>query len=98
MPSFGVVLPLMICIGTLFDPLGIAGALVYPLQALRLASRQNVAKLPSWTHAFFMLVAQFAKFEGTLILCWRRLCGKAIELIEYKHASELNTNAESDVP
>lgn len=81
---WGGLAPVLIGFGTLFHPLALCGAIIYPLQVCRIAIRRGVNSSNSWQYAIFMGVAKFAQMQGLLQFYWRRWRGKTSQLIEYK--------------
>jgi len=62
----------------------LAAALIYPLQACRIAVLRGPTSRDSWTYASFMTLAKFAEFQGILTFYWRRLRRNSVQWIEYK--------------
>ncbi|MFK3776056.1 glycosyltransferase family 2 protein [Pseudomonas sp. NPDC089406] len=63
---------------------GLLLALVYPLQAVRLARKGGRSRRENRLQAVFLVLGKFPEMLGQLRYCWRRLtAGKAV-LIEYK--------------
>ncbi len=76
---WGLAVPLLITgLIAVVGPVGLLGALVYPLQVVRLAQRGG----PLW--AFFSVLGKFAEAQGALSFYWRSLRGGQKSLIEYK--------------
>lgn len=76
----GLVLPLLILLGTVFlTPWMLLGLLIYPLQTLRL----RLGGAP-WDQAWFLTLIRFPEAQGALTYVWRRLTRKDARLIEYK--------------
>lgn len=81
---WGVWLPLAIFVATLFDPIAIILALVYPLQVLRLALRSSLAGWIKWLRSSFLVLSRFPEGAGQIRFLLARLRGQRSELIEYK--------------
>ncbi|MBK0329341.1 glycosyltransferase [Rhodobacteraceae bacterium F11138] len=78
--AWGLGLPVLLVLAAVFTtPWALLGALVYPLQILRLHRRG----LPP-TQAIFLLLGKFPETQGALTYAWRRLTRKQRRLIEYK--------------
>jgi glycosyltransferase involved in cell wall biosynthesis len=82
------VVPVFICVSTYFYPLMLCLALIYPLQAIRIAIQSRQDGLNPGSYAFFMIIAKFAEFQGIVRFFWRRVLGKTAEPIEYKGVPE----------
>lgn len=77
---WGAALPLLILLAAVFiSPWALLGALIYPLQILRLALRGE-----DLTQAIFLTLSKFPETQGALQYLWRRLSGGKVALIEYK--------------
>ncbi len=76
--------PIVIVAGAVLNPFMLWGFLVYPLQVLRLALRENPREAHSWRRAFFITLSKFAEFQGIVKFLWLRSRGQAATLIEYK--------------
>jgi GT2 family glycosyltransferase len=81
---WGCLAPLILGFGSVVHPAALLGALIYPLQICRIASLRGPTTADSWTYALFVVLAKFAEFQGIVKFLWRRWCGRAVELIEYK--------------
>ena len=81
---WGGLIPLTIGVGAFFNPVALAGVLIYPLQVGRIAVHRGVRASQSWLYASFMMIVKFAQLEGNLKFCWHYLRGKAVRPIEYK--------------
>jgi len=81
---WGLVLPLVIIMLGLANPLLFAGFLVYPLQIARIAAREGWSSMDSWKFAVLMTLAKFAEAYGIvryyLLMVFRSRSG----IIEYK--------------
>jgi len=69
---------LVVLLTVLLGPVGLIGALIYPVQVARLARRDGLA----W--GFFTVLGKFAEAHGVSQYYWRRLTGARKTLIEYK--------------
>ncbi len=78
------IVPVVICVSAYFYPVMLRLALIYPLQAVRIAVRTRHNSLSPGTYAFFMIIAKFAEFQGIVRFFCRRALGKTAEPIEYK--------------
>lgn len=58
--------------------------LIYPMNVLRIAIREDVRGGKSWRAAFFSVLGKFPEMAGALKFCARRLTGKRHSIIEYK--------------
>ena len=77
-------LPIVIIGGALLHKAVLAGALIYPLQIARIASRRNISQKSSWIFAFFVMLAKFPELQGTARYLLTRLRKKRSAIIEYK--------------
>lgn len=77
-------LPLVICVGSLFYPAVLVGAVIYPIQVARIAVRRSPMAVESWNYALYMMIAKFAQLEGILKYCWHRWRKQPVRPIEYK--------------
>ncbi len=76
----GLVLPLLLVLSAIFvTPWMLLGALIYPLQTLRLRAAGY-----TWAQAWFLMIGRFPEAQGVLTYAWRRLSRKRSRLIEYK--------------
>lgn len=82
---WGALLPIMI-LGLTFltGPWALLLLLIYPLQVLRLAARENPKGRDVWERAFFMTLIKFPEALGALEFRIRRLLHKPRGLVEYK--------------
>jgi GT2 family glycosyltransferase len=81
---WGGVVPALIGVGTVIHPAVLCGAVIYPLQACRIAIRKRSKSPKAWMYAVFTVAAKFAEFQGILKFywhCWRK---QTVQLIEYK--------------
>jgi GT2 family glycosyltransferase len=81
---WGGVLPLTLCVGALFNQAVIAFALIYPIQAIRIAFKKGVGHPQSWKYALLISLAKFAEFQGVLMFYFRQINRRSAGLIEYK--------------
>jgi glycosyltransferase involved in cell wall biosynthesis len=83
--AWGVLLPLVIAIGTtVLGPLFLLGALLYPIQLLRLAVKESGDPRTRLQRAFYLIVGKFAESQGALRHLWHVLTKRQSQLIEYK--------------
>ncbi|MFN4153979.1 MAG: glycosyltransferase [Paracoccaceae bacterium] len=75
---WGVAGPVAVIVAALIHPLGLALALVYPAQVVRLARREG------WVWGALTVVGRFAEARGVLGYYLDRLLGRRRGLIEYK--------------
>lgn len=83
---WGCVLPLLILVSSMFNPLLLFGFLIYPVQICRLAwknSSQLFAK-KVWIKAVFFTIARFPEAIGMLRFYFNRINRRSALLIEYK--------------
>lgn len=83
---WAALVPLVILLGVLVNPLALAAALLYPIQVGRIAIRHGAAKPRSWAYGLFMTLGNFPALQGIIIYCWRRWRGHGAALIEYKQS------------
>lgn len=76
---WALVIPAAALLGTLISPWSLLLLLVWPLQVVRLALRDN-----DWARALFMTLGKLPEAQGALSYGWNRLRGLKSELIEYK--------------
>ncbi len=83
--GWGIVLPLLILVLSIaISPwLGLMLALIYPLQIVRLALR-NQPSGQRWSHATYLMLGKFAEAQGILQFLLRKLLNRSSTLIEYK--------------
>jgi hypothetical protein len=82
---WGVWLPLgCLMAGLVFGPWGWLTWLIYPLQMLRLTSRNTGSLKQRATVALFHLLGRFPEALGQIKFMLDRLCGRRSRLIEYK--------------
>jgi GT2 family glycosyltransferase len=77
-------LPITVILAATIHPFLLTFLTVYPLQVVRIALKKSSSSAKPVTYALFTMVGKFAALQGVLRLCWTRLSGKAIRLIEYK--------------
>ncbi|KQU62043.1 glycosyl transferase [Sphingomonas sp. Leaf339] len=67
---------------------GLAVALLYPVQVVRIARRlrhrPGLDDRAAWSLAFHLVLGKFAQIKGAGLFHWRRLTGRSGSLIEYK--------------
>jgi GT2 family glycosyltransferase len=82
---WGLALPVaVVALALALGPAGLALALVYPLQVLRLFLRERGTPATRAARAFFLVLGKFAEALGELRYALRRLRGAPSRLIEYK--------------
>lgn len=81
---WGLAMPAVIVGLSLVDARWLVLALLYPLQALRLAVRYGITSRLGWVRALLMVLARFAEASGVLKFHWNRLTRRRSALIEYK--------------
>lgn len=62
----------------------LAVLLIYPVQIVRLASRDTRSMKKNWWRALFLVLGKFPEMMGQLSFLYNRLAGKTVRLIEYK--------------
>jgi GT2 family glycosyltransferase len=77
-------LPATVALGCLIHPLFLFLAVIYPLQACRIAIRSGGSGPIAWANAVIVLVSKFAQLQGLLKFYWVRSRGQTAQLIEYK--------------
>ena len=87
---WGGLIPLVIILGALFNPVLLAGVLIYPIQVWRIAARRRAMGPGSWTYAILMMVAKFAQLQGNLKYFWDCWRGRPGKVIEYKQQVSLD--------
>ena len=76
---WGAIIPLFIIAGSIFVSwLFVLGALIYPLQIVRLSRRMPLRR------AFFLTIAKFAEAQGVIASWIARRRGKQQKIVEYK--------------
>jgi len=81
--GFGI--PVLIALACMaVGPWGLLLALVYPLQAVRLARKGSRSRRENRVQAVFLVLGKFPEALGQLRYCWRRLTASKAQLIEYK--------------
>jgi GT2 family glycosyltransferase len=81
---WGAAAPLAILVLALFHPAWLALALVYPLQILRLALRDDIRRPERRWRALFLVLARFPEAQGVIQFWINRLRRRRSALIEYK--------------
>ncbi len=81
---WGVMLPVVILVAVLFNPMAIILSLAYPLQVLRLASRSPLAGRIKWLRSLFLVLSRFPEGVGQVRFLLSHLLGQHGRLIEYK--------------
>ena len=81
---WGGLLPVGILIGAVFHPVIAAGAAIYPVQIVRIASTRGIGSAQSWLYALFLTIGKPAEFVGITRYFKRRLFSRPASLIEYK--------------
>ncbi len=83
--AWGAVLPVVLLLAAaLISPLALIGFLIYPLQVLRIASRQKPRDRTAYEYAFFLVLGNFPEALGVLEYHLRQWRGKPAGIIEYK--------------
>lgn len=83
---WGLMLPLIAIVGSLFWPPLIALLLAFPLQVLRLALRSKESGDASWSWAFFTTISKVPEALGALEFYWNSVRKKPSTLIEHKRS------------
>lgn len=82
---WGLLIPFIIFITSLLlTPYLLLVMLLYPLQIIRLALRNEVSNTNKWSYAFFLVIGKFPEAVGQLSYVIDRLFSKKGQLIEYK--------------
>ena len=82
---WGLGLPIFIALVTiLYGAWGLALALIYPFQVMRLALRDRKSLPAPWRHSLFLVIGRFSEMLGQSKFIYSRLRGQATRLIEYK--------------
>jgi glycosyltransferase involved in cell wall biosynthesis len=81
---WSVLLPVLIGIGAVMQPVALTAVLIYPLQVCRIAVARGPTSSHSWIYGLFVTLSKFAELQGVLKFYWRRLRRQSIDLIEYK--------------
>lgn len=81
---WGLALPVVILVLTLFHPAGLFLALAYPLQVVRLALRDGVGDRAVRWQALFAVLSRFAEMRGVFGFWLDRRLQRRSALIEYK--------------
>lgn len=81
---WGLALPVSIVGLAMLHPAGLALAAAYPLQALRLALRDGIARSANRWRALFLVLARFPEAQGVLKFWRNRLCRRPSGPIAYK--------------
>ena len=82
--AWGLLLPLAIIALAVFNPMALLLLLAYPLQALRLALRDDIRDPFKRLRAVFYVVSRFPEAQGALQFWLSRLRRETSALIEYK--------------
>lgn len=82
--AWGAVFPLIVVALSAWKPVCIALLSVYPLQVLRLALRDGIARPERRWHALFLVLARFPEAQGVLQFWFNRVRRRRSALIEYK--------------
>lgn len=83
--AWGMVLPLVLLVLlALFGPWAVLGALLYPLQVLRLVAKSARGQRGRWVRAFFLVAGKFPEAIGQAKSGLMRLRRQQPVLIEYK--------------
>ncbi len=83
---YGLGVPAVALAGSFVHPAALALLLFYPLQVLRIASREGPSRQQSWVYAFHLVIGKFAEFQGLCKFGLDLLSGRRSKLIEYKKA------------
>ncbi len=82
---WGLGIPVLIALAMMvWGVYGLLGALVYPVQILRLALRDRKSSPAPWWRSMFLVLGKFPEVLGQLSFFFTRLQGKTSRLIEYK--------------
>lgn len=81
---WGLILPSLIVVGTLVNPVLFSLSLVYPLQIVRIALKEQGRSRIAWWKAVFQVLGRFPEGLGLANSIYDRLRGKEAALIEYK--------------
>ena len=82
---WALIIPVLIIAGTLtLGPIALLGALVYPLQMIRMACKGKSGFLDDLVYAFFEMLCKFPEFLGITKYYLDIARGKKSTLIEYK--------------
>jgi len=89
---WGFALPLLLFVGSVWQPLLMAGFLLYPAQMARLYARSNLPGTAEgkgqsgirFARAFFLVLGKFSEAAGALKFVAGKLTGNRSRLIEYK--------------
>jgi GT2 family glycosyltransferase len=82
---WGLVIPLVfVGLSVLFGWQFLFLFLIYPMNIVRIAIREDMRSAESWRAAFFSVLAKFPETVGALKFYARRLTGKRQSIIEYK--------------
>lgn len=81
---WGVLLPALVLVATLYWPLFLGLFLIYPLQVARIAMGDKLTAGVAWWRAFYLVLGRFPEGLGQLSFLYNRLRGKRGMLIEYK--------------
>ncbi len=82
---WGSVLPAFVILGGLVHPLLFWLALIYPLQACKIALRRQTSTMISWAYGVFTVLGKFPQSLGIIKFYLGWSLGLPSRLIEYKH-------------
>ena len=81
---WGLILPLGIATGSVFNPALLLLVLVYPLQVIRLALSNQSNGVVAWWRALFLVLGKFPEAQGVCRFYYNKMLSKSATLIEYK--------------
>lgn len=81
---WGLALPVVVAVASVFHPASVLLALAYPLQIARLALRGGASDSSIWWQALFTVLARFAEARGAVKFWIGRGLNRRATLFEYK--------------
>jgi GT2 family glycosyltransferase len=81
---WGILLPILILLISVFSSLGTILLLIYPLQVVRLCRSGNLPWRKNCMHALFLVLGKFPEAAGLVKYHFRSFKGAGSRLIEYK--------------
>lgn len=75
------ILPVLVVGGAFMHPLAMCGAVLYPVQIVRVAVHEGGGRKRSWEYALFIILAKFAEFVGIIRFLGQRRVAKSFRLL-----------------
>ena len=81
---WGAYIPLFILSIALIEPIGVVLAIIYPIQVIRIWSKNKDKVSIPWKYAFFVTLGKFPEIQGQFKFYLNKLFRLRSEIIEYK--------------